>query len=557
MDLIQSIFQQGFSFIVPMTILLGVLIFIHELGHFLVAKYYGVKVETFSLGFGPKIFQFVRGETTYCISAIPFGGYVKMYGDELGGSVPSEMRNRSFLHKPIYQRIAIALAGPLMNLALAFFLFLLITFTGEKVVSPRLGDVKENTLAHQLGFRSGDRILSINGDSITRWSQVEEHVAKSVNTQIDFKILRETDEESIVISATTESAESQNPLEPGKIVGAIKGLDFISDASVVGIDDPKSLFGQLGFQTGDQIVSINSIPVVTFRQIQEVLISESASETISFSVDRYGISNQDSVPTKLTILWKLAEKPFPDAVKGFGYYPPDTFIGEVMDDTPAKLAGLLPNDRIAFINDTAIKTFTDIPEIVNSYRKDSPPLIVKVVRSGKEMTFPLTPKMIEFKSDFNPTENRYAIGVKQLSSKYADYINWAPAGFVAKTMWASKNTWHWTKATAMSFVLLIRGQVSPKNIGGFISIGQMAKKSWEVGVDSFLRIMAIISLNLFILNLLPVPVLDGGHILFFTIEAIKGSPISLKKLEIAQQIGVFALLSLMAFSLFNDFARLF
>lgn len=555
MDFILNFLHQGLLFVVPMTILLSVLIFIHELGHFWMARLFNVKVETFSLGFGPKLLKFVRGETTYALSAIPFGGYVKMYGDEMGGTVPDDMKNRSFLHKPIYQRILIALAGPVMNLALAFVLFFILTIVGEKVVSPRLGDIRENTYAYSLGFRSGDKVLAVNNDPVTRWSQVEDQIASVVEGPVEFKIVRETEEEPIKIIAKTESAESQNPLEPGKIIGSIGGLEFISDASVIGVADPQSLFGQIGFQTGDQIISINELPVFTFRQIQEVLISESASEKIAFVVDRHGITG-DAEPKRMNFEWDLKKNPFPDAVKGFGYYTPDTFIGKVMDDSPAQKAGLEPNDKIVSINDTLVKSFSDIPTVVNAYRKDSPPLNVKVLRAGKEMSFSLVPKMTEFKSEFAATENRYAIGIQPLASKYAEYINWTPDSFPEKVNWASANTWHWTKATVMSFVLLIRGKVSPKNLGGFISIGQMAKKSWEVGIDSFLRIMAIISLNLFILNLLPVPVLDGGHIVMFSIEAIKGSPISIKKLEIAQQIGVFVLLSLLAFSLFNDFARL-
>ncbi len=538
-----------------MTILLSVLIFIHELGHFWMARFFNVKVETFSLGFGPKIFKYVRGETTYALSAIPFGGYVKMYGDELGGTVPPELKNRSFLDKPVYQRILIALAGPVMNLALAFVLFFILTVVGEQVVSPRLGDIYENTYAHSLGFRSGDKILSINNQPVTRWSQVDEHISSVVDAPIEFQVVRETEEEPIKIIAKTEAAESKNPLEPGEIIGAIGGLEFMSDASAIGVADPQSLFGQLGFQTGDEILSINDIKVSTFRQIQEVLISESSSEKIVFVLDRFGISGENE-PQRLTFEWDLKKIPFPDAVKGFGYFPPDTFIGKVVEDSPASKAGLQPNDRIVSINDSLIKTFSDIPTAVNAYRKDAPPLAVKVVRAGKEFQFSLQPKMMEFKSEFADTQNRFAIGIQPLAKKHVDYLNWTPESLTDKIAWAGGNTWHWTKATVMSFVLLVRGKVSPKNLGGFISIGQMAKKSWEVGFDSFLRIMAIISLNLFILNLLPVPVLDGGHIIMFSIEAIKGSPISIKKLEIAQQIGVFVLLSLLAFSLFNDFARL-
>jgi regulator of sigma E protease len=556
MEFIQNILLQGVAFIVPMTILLGVLIFIHELGHFWVAKYFGVKVETFSLGFGPKIFQFIRGETTYCISAIPFGGYVKMYGDEMGGTVPEDQKHRSFLHKPIYQRIMIALAGPVMNLGLAFVLFLVLSIVGERVVSPRLGDIAENSYAHQLGFRSGDKILSVDNEPVSRWDDIDSRISQAVDTQLEFKILRETEEEPFKIIAKTERGESTNPIEPGKTVGTINGLDFLNNASVVAIADPNSIFGKLGFQTGDQIMSINGIPVSTFRAIQEILLSESSNGTIKFEVDRYGITS-NTKPTHLTIDWDLKTYSFPDSLKAFGYHLPETFIGEVVEKSPAAEAGLQPNDKLVMINETPIQQFSDIVSVVGSYRKDSPPLKVKILRSGKELSLSMTPQLTEMKSDFGENENRFTIGIRPIKSNYIDYVHWTAPSFAMALTWSAGKTWQWTKATVMSFWLLIRGKVSPKNLGGFISIGQMAQKSWELGLDAFLRIMAIISLNLFILNLLPIPVLDGGHILLFSIEAIKGAPLSVRKIVIAQQIGVFVLLSLLAFSLFNDFSRLF
>ncbi|MCB9072471.1 MAG: RIP metalloprotease RseP [Bdellovibrionaceae bacterium] len=556
MDLILHYLLQGVSFVVPMTILLGVLIFIHELGHFAVAKFFGVKVETFSLGFGPKIFKMIRGETTYCLSAIPFGGYVKMYGDEIGGEVPADQKHRSFLDKPIYQRILIALAGPVMNLALAFVLFLVLSIVGESVVAPRLGDIDNSTYAYALGFRSGDRILSINNAPMTRWEDVEKQVAEALGSQLEFRILRETEEEPVKIIAKVEPGESPNPLEPGKTIGTIAGLDFINNASLVAVSDPSSLFGKLGFKTGDKIMAINNMPVNTYRAIQEVLLSESSNTHITFDVERYGLS-AESEPEKIKLTWDLKQIPFPDSVKGFGYHLPETFIGEVVKDSPAAIAGLEANDRLLSINNHPIEKFSDIVDEVNTYRKDSPPLNVKVVRGGQEKTFNMTPKMTEIKSEIGEVENRFAIGIRPITSRYVEHIKWTAPNASTALTWSLGKTWQWTEATVMSFVLLVRGQVSPKNLGGFISIGQMAKKSWEYGLDAFLRIMAIISLNLFILNLLPVPVLDGGHILLFSIEGIRGTPISLRKLEIAQQIGVFVLLSLLAFSLFNDFSRLF
>ena len=204
MDILYTFIHQGLSFIIPMIILLGVLIFIHELGHFAVAKYFNVKVETFSLGFGPKIWKYVRGETTYCISAIPFGGYVKMYGDDLSGTVPDDMKHRSFLHKPISQRIAIALAGPLMNLVLAYFLFLLISLIGEQVIAPKLGDIAESSEAYKMEFRSGDKIVAINGVQTQRWEDIDDAITQNANSDLKFTILRETHEEPMTLMVTRQ-----------------------------------------------------------------------------------------------------------------------------------------------------------------------------------------------------------------------------------------------------------------------------------------------------------------------------------------------------------------
>jgi len=556
MDFILSIFTTGLSFIIPTIILLGVLIFIHELGHFLVAKYFNVKVETFSLGFGPKIWKYVRGETTYCISAIPFGGYVKMYGDELGGNVPPAMQDRSFLHKPIYQRIAIALAGPVMNLVLAYFLFLILCMTGEQVIAPKLGDIAESSPAHQLGFRSGDRIVRVNDQTIGRWDQLDELVSESAGKPLDFVVHRESTEEPVKLNIMPSESPSKNIFDSGKPVGSIEGFQFMSDSSLIAVSDPKSIFGQLGFQTGDQITSVNGLKISTFRLLDEAILGASEKEKIVFEVERYG-TKPDAKPQSMTIEWDLAKIPFPDSASKLGIEKPETFIGEVSKESPASAAGLLANDQILKMNDKPIKSFEDIVSTTSAFKDEQKFLKIEIRRAGEAKTFEIVPKLTELKDEFGAPEKRYAIGIRPLKSTHVEYTNWRASSFVEGITWSGQKTWQWTYLTVMSFVLVVQNKVSPKNLGGFISIGQMAQKSWSVGIDAFLRIMAIISLNLFILNLLPIPVLDGGHILLFSIEGIKGAPISLRKLEIAQQIGVFVLLSLLAFSLFNDFSRLF
>lgn len=548
--------QLVLSYMIPMIVLLGVLIFIHELGHFLVAKYFNVKVETFSMGFGPKIWKYVKGETTYCISAIPFGGYVKMFGDELGKEVPHDLQRRSFLHKPIHQKILIALAGPIMNLALAFVLFFSIGFTGEKVVAAKLGDITAQSSAYSAGFRSGDKISAINNIATDRWDEVESYINEHPAQKLTFKVMRESSEEPLTIAAETSNGLSKNIFKMGETVGEIDGFDFISNSSLIAVSDPRSIFGQLGFKTGDQIVTINNFSVNTFRDVEDVLVTESSNKQIIFKIDRYG-TDPEAQPQSLSITWDLAKIPFPDSPKKLGFITPETFIGSIKPKSPAEITGLKVNDKISKINGTPIETFTDIIKVVSSYKETDPELSLEIMRDGELKKFSLRPEMTEIKSEVAPPEKRFAIGIVPLKSTYVEYTRWYAPSIAASFSYGLKKTWQWTHATLMSFALLIQNRVSPKNLGGFISIGQMAQKSWEIGIDAFLRIMAIISLNLFILNLLPVPVLDGGHILVFSIEAIKGSPISLKKLELAQQIGAILLLSLLAFSLFNDVSRLF
>lgn len=571
MTFLIDLIQNGASYIIPMTVLLGVLIFIHELGHFLVAKYFNVKVETFSLGFGPKIFRFQWGETTYCLSAIPFGGYVKMYGDEIGGDVPEDLKDRSFLDKPIPQRIAIALAGPIMNLALTFVLFFILALVGESAVAPQLGDIAENTKAHQAGFRSGDTVVSINGQSIERWEHIDDIISKSPNKELSFVLSRENSEQTVLI--TPAPGTSDNPLKIGETVGTIDGFGFLSESSLIGVSSPTSSAGKLGLKTGDQIQSVNGKKISTFRDLQTaILAADLESPTIQLNVMRYDITKPQEKPEELKFSWDLSEHKGhihlnelgwdlsklgdKTALSDLGIEAPEVFIGFVREESPAFTAGLKVGDQIRQINATPIKSFDDIIKTVSAYTETDGPLNILVRRSGEDLSISVQPQMTELPTAAGNTEKRFTVGISPFRAPHVENITWSSDGLFSGGVWAAEKTWFWTAATFKSFALLLTGEVSPKNLGGFIAIGQMAQKSWSVGLDAFLRIMAIISLNLFILNLLPVPVLDGGHILLFSIEAIQGKPLSLKRLALVQQLGLFLLLFLMGFTLINDISRL-
>ncbi|MCB0412570.1 MAG: RIP metalloprotease RseP, partial [Bdellovibrionales bacterium] len=239
MNSIIEFFHSAFITVGPFFILLGLLIFVHELGHFAVAKFFGVRVETFSMGFGKKIFQFKRGDTTYCISLIPLGGYVKMYGDDPTAEVPEGEKKYSFLHKPIYQRFAIVLAGPLMNLFFAGVLFSGIALVGQEVPSTQLGDVLPTSIAAEAGFQSGDTIQSINGDAVETWLQVQTKIQNAINQPLAFKVKRADSGELAEITSTPRPGENPNILSVDGLVGEIPGLTLESRASLIGVSDPK------------------------------------------------------------------------------------------------------------------------------------------------------------------------------------------------------------------------------------------------------------------------------------------------------------------------------
>ena len=210
MDLILAKFQAVLSGFGPFIILLGFLIFVHELGHFLVAKWCGVRVEVFSLGFGKKILQFKRGGTNYCISLIPLGGYVKMFGDELGAKIEKEDIPFSFTHKKLWQRFAVVLAGPLMNFFFAIFIFTAVGLLGEDVRRPVLGDVSENTLAYKAGFRSGDEVQAINSTPVKTWDQLQEALDSGANTKVSFTIKRGGADQVLQLEATPTLRANEN-----------------------------------------------------------------------------------------------------------------------------------------------------------------------------------------------------------------------------------------------------------------------------------------------------------------------------------------------------------
>ncbi len=579
-SILQSL-QSFTSYVVPMIILLGLLIFVHELGHFLVAKYYKVKVEVFSLGFGPKLFTYQGKETQYAFSAIPLGGYVKMFGHDGEEDIPESEKSRSFLAKPVGQRIAIVLAGPLMNLFFAALLFTLIAFVGERALQPQLGDVPVDSAAYQVGFRSGDKILTINGHTVQRWSEFQEKLESLPGAAVELSVVRALSEEQVTLNFQNQTVPSTHILSTKKEVGGVPGLTRLSTSTLVGVNNPNSPAGQAGLQAGDEIQKVDGLEVSYWRELSR-LLSQRQGQTVDLQVLRRSDLGDASAPQEtlqLSLNMPALSQTYSEWISGdlgsdepqqpaesnvsldlmaaAGLYPSETFAWQVPAGSPAAAAGMKAGDHIVAIDGAPVRTFNDILTVVSGFDQEEP-LEFHLVREGETHVLSISPTLEQPDRRAGNYTPRFVVGVRPMQSSVEppSYV-WKTTNPVEALAFGVTGAWDWTKLTGISFYKLITNEVSPKNLGGFLAIGQMAQKSWELGLSTFFRAMAILSINLFIINLLPVPVLDGGHLLFFSIEAIRGAPVSLRKLEIAQQVGFVLLLFLMAYALFNDFSRLF
>jgi regulator of sigma E protease len=444
-----------------------------------------------------------------------------------------------------------------MNLFFAMLVFSIVGFLGENVSGTQLGDIAAETPAHKAGFVSGDTILSVNGNAVNQWKEVKQYIETSTDKELTFQVKREETGAEETVNATPRLGKNEFIFSTDREVGRIDGLSLDSISTMVGVTNPESLAAQSGVKTFDIIESINGEPTTYWRQIERLLVKHASSGEWTLSVRGYDVKNKkEQNPRTIkfsTAQWKSDTSP----LAFLGMKRSDLFLLSIKPKSPADVAGLKPADHVTKIDDQPVVVWQSVLDRVKSFKTEDGPIRFTVMRDGKEVTLPIAPERIDLPTEQGAMERRYAIGVIPaiMSAPSSAYLL-RHTNPIYALGYGVAQSWEWTKLIAISFVRLIQNEVSARNIGGVITIGRVASNSFEAGISAFLKMMAIISINLFLLNLLPVPVLDGGHLVFFTIEALKGAPISFKKLEIAQQVGMVLLLSLMLFALFNDISNL-
>lgn len=444
---------------VTFIVALGVLIVVHEFGHFWVARRCGVKVLRFSVGFGRPLWrrEFGVDHTEVVVAAIPLGGYVKML-DETEAPVPAAERPRAFNRQKIWKRAAIVVAGPAFNFLFAILAYWAVYLVGIDGIRPVVGKVTPDSIAAQAGFEAGDEILAIDGHAVQSWGQRRLYLFQRAL-------------DHAVVNVEVRDREQQTH---------VRRLD------------------------------LTTLP----------------SAAVDASLLERGIGL-------------------------FGYLPKILPVVGGVEDGPAKSAGLQIGDRFVSIDGQPIRDWDDVVTRISA-RPDQPTTIV-VERDGARRTFHVTPAPI--------TQGERTIGligirpqVGDIPSEMRTRVHFGPIAAFGE---AFQNTWAMTALTFQMLYRMVTLEVSSKNISGPITIAQYAGQSAKVGGTQFLLFLAVISISLAVLNLLPIPVLDGGHLLYYVIEVVKGSPVSERVMLLGQQVGIALLAGLMVLAFYNDLTRIF
>jgi len=512
--------------IIAFIFVIGVLVFIHELGHFLVAKWSGVRVEKFSLGFGKKLFGFTKGETEYLICMLPLGGYVKMYGEGVEGN-----------------------------------------FIVDKV--------KGGSVAERSGFKSGDRIVNIEGldlKSYDRWKQLEAVLEKE--PERDYQVTIERDGEPLELQVKARDLEgndaysekeyprgfsTQPILKRLAIVVAGPFMNFLlpfiflplvfmigitvpaylERAPEIGYIRPESPAAEAGFIKGDKILEIEGKKISNWRDVN-IAVQTNPDMTIDIKIDRNGAEQVILVEAKAS----------PEGVVAIGFSEPiPAKVGGVVDGTPAERAALQKGDRIAEINGVRIADWDQMASIIK--QNAGKELTMEIERGTEVFEVLITPEPLGKNGDG-------AIGINIYTEEVVKQY-----GFFESIV---KGIQEATKMIIEVIVLLfgflyklVTGKIAlgtaGKSLAGPILIAKVSGAAAESGIAQLLQFTCFISINLAIINLFPIPMLDGGHVMYLAIEAVKKKPLSQRSLEISQKIGLTLLIFIMFLAVYNDISR--
>jgi len=537
-------------------VLIGSLIFVHELGHFLLAKAFGVKVITFCLGFGPKILRLRGRETEYCVALIPLGGYVRMLESTKTDIVLPEDRRRTFESLSLFKRTLVVLAGPVMNMVFPILLYFTVFVSEGPLLPPTVGVVLPQHPADGK-LRPGDRIMSINGEDVGTFDEVKRVVARSPGQTLKLRIFRDNrhSDVEVVVADTTEKRE----LDITERVGTI-GIQPSAPAAVIGIADPESPAYRAGLRTFDVVTHIAGEPVRRFMDLERIML-ENRGETVPVTYLRPA-----SIPNALGGLAEMAVYDVgvvaltPDPAgqnlqTRTGLELADLYAAVVPEDSYLFRAGLRAGDRILRLDDETVPAWSTFIERIKRAPDRPRHIDYLAARDNRVRSGTFQMRREEFVDDQGQIAKKYVLRVEHwLPLAPEDKVaHPAPIRYAAEK--ALEESYDVTRLIAVAFVRLVQGRLSFDSFSGPITIYEVAGEEGRKGANYFIWVMALLSINLGLINLMPVPVLDGGQLVFLGIEGVMRRPLPLRVREISHLVGILLLFVLMALAFKNDVER--
>ncbi len=533
-------------------LLLGVLITFHEFGHFLMARLVGVRVLVFSIGFGPRltVYRSPRTGTEYGIGLIPLGGFVKMFGDEPGQEIPESERRGAFNYQPLWKRTLIVLAGPGFNLLLAPLVFFAWGFF-QPVFPAEIGVVLPDGPAAAGGMQPGDRIVSIDGDPVRYWWQVQDHIAASAGRKVHIEV--ERGDRRVALDLVPRGfREGSGPF--GRERGQIRVVSLYLQPIVAVA--PASPAARGGLASWDRIVSVDGHPVRRWAALCRML-ETARGHTVRVEAlrtrDWAHATGFDlgvwSGPVEAS--WTVPSDG--DACAASGLESAEMVVYHVRPNTPAAKLGLRRGDRIVKLDGEPLVLWNYMTGRI--FQKPRSEHTLEWVRDGKPMEGTFKPLVEKRRNQLNAKVDMAIFG----ADNFCEYgtpqpiPNDAPLAFAWRQ--ATRETWERVAIVGGGLVGLLTGHVPLSDLGGPILIGQLAARTADYGWQYFLNILVMLSINLFFINLLPIPVLDGGHLFFFAIEAVTRRPVSLRVRQAATYVGLVILILLMLVVFKNDIDR--
>jgi regulator of sigma E protease len=456
-----DLLTQFATYVVPFLVVLSVLVFVHEMGHYLVARWCGVRVETFSIGFGREIFGwFDRAGTRWKVSWLPLGGYVKFFGDVNAASAPDGEQLRqltpaeqavAFHYKKLWQRAAIVFAGPFANFLYAIVVLAAVfVFYGQRVTPPEIGRVLPDSPGAAVGLVVGDVVLEVEGRDVYRFEQVEEAVLMNPGRPLEMRVQRGDREFDLTVTPRALELDIGQGLRDYGDIGV-----YASNPAVVGVVQPDSPAEAAGFRPEDIVVAINGKPIDNFEQLQ------------------------------------------------------DTITGGA-----------------------------------------GQPVVLTVVRGQDRVDLTATPELRELTVGDGSKRELYILGIQRAVRPLVQLGPVTAVGAALQTCWSMIDQ-------TLDYVgQMLVGDRGTEDLGGPLRIAQISGQAAQVGLERLVMLSVLLSLNLGLINLFPVPLLDGGHLLFYAFEAVRGRPLTERMQEYALRIGLAMILTLTVFVTWNDLIHL-